>query len=137
MRVVTRTFALQTQGRSDIVDITDNVLRELREAAVTDGTATLFVSGSTAGITAIEVEPGLLRDFQAAWERIVPRSLHYQHNVADDNGHSHVRASMLGPSLVVPIVGGRLILGTWQRIILMDFDTRPRQRQVAVQAMGQ
>jgi secondary thiamine-phosphate synthase enzyme len=97
------------------------------------------VSGSTAGLTTIEYEPGLVQDLPAAFERIAPRSARYRHHErwGDDNGHSHVRASLLGPSLVVPVEGGRLLLGTWQQIVLVDFDTRARRRDVVVQLWGQ
>lgn len=137
MQVVSRSFTPKTQGEADIVDITDEVRKEVQETGIGEGTATLFVTGSTAGITVIEYEKGLLRDFQALWERVAPRDMPYAHDVADDNGHAHVRASLMGPSLVVPIAQKYLTLGTWQQIILLDFDTRPRQRQVVVQVMGQ
>ena len=137
MQVVTRRLATDTKGPSDIVDITGPVARELQSSGLSSGTVTLFVTGSTAALTIIEHEPGLLRDFPAAWERLVPEDIAYAHNRADLNGHSHVRASMLGPHLVVPFVEGRMTLGTWQQIVLVEFDTRPRRREVVVQAMGQ
>lgn len=101
--------------------------------------ATVFVTGSTAGLTTIEYEPGLVHDLSAAFERLYPKAMEYRHHETwnDDNGHSHVRASMLGPSLAVPFVDGELTLGTWQQIILVDFDTRPRSREFVIQMIGE
>jgi len=103
------------------------------------GTVTVFVPGSTAGVTTIEYESGLVADLKDLWERIVPRDIHYDHDRrwGDGNGHSHVRAAILGPSLVVPFADGRLTLGTWQQIIFLDFDNRPRSRQAVLQIMGE
>jgi secondary thiamine-phosphate synthase enzyme len=99
---------------------------------------TVFVVGSTAGLTTIEYEPGLVHDIKKAFERIAPESGHYQHHEkwGDDNGHSHVRATLLGPGLTIPVVSGKLPLGTWQQVILVDFDTRPRNREIVVQITG-
>ena len=137
--IVTKKISLQSQGNCDIIDITPQVERELGGAEVKDGTVTLFVNGSTAGVTTIEYESGLLADFPAMWERIVPRNIHYDHDRAwgDGNGHSHVRASLLGASLTVPFNNKRLTLGTWQQIVLVDFDNRPRSRQIVLQIMGE
>ena len=109
------------------------------EADVDDGTVTLFVAGSTAGVTTIEFEPGLLADFQAMWERTVARDIPYDHDRrwGDGNGYAHVRASLLGASLVVPFNNKKLTLGTWQQVILVDFDNRPRSRQVILQIVGE
>ncbi len=130
---------VKTRGECDLVDITHDVAREVDGSGVQNGTVTLFVAGSTAGLTTIEYERGALSDFQAMWERTAPRNIPYQHDAAwhDGNGHSHVRAAILGPSLVVPFVDKRLTLGTWQQIILADFDNRPRSRDIVVQIMGE
>lgn len=137
--VVTRKLTLDTQGNTDTVDITPQVKREVANSGVTSGTVTVFVVGSTAGVTTIECEPGLLADFREFWERVAPRNIPYQHDRAwgDGNGYSHVRASLLGPSLAVPLVRGELILGMWQQIVLVDFDNRPRQREVVMQIVGE
>ena len=136
--VVTKKLSLQTKGQCDIIDITSEVERQLSEGPVNSGIVTVFISGSTAGITTIEFESGLLSDFQRMWERNIPQNIPYDHNRAWDegNGHSHVRASLLGPSLVIPFNNKRLTLGTWQQIVLVDFDNRPRSRQIVVQIMG-
>ncbi len=137
--VVTRKITIQTDGNCDIVDITSQVAREVAGTNIDNGVATVFVSGSTAGISTIEYEPGLVSDFKAMWERNIPQNVNYAHNLAwgDGNGHSHLRASLLGASLVVPINNKKLTLGTWQQIVLVDFDNRPRSRQIIVQVMGE
>jgi secondary thiamine-phosphate synthase enzyme len=137
--VITKKISLQTKGNCDIADITPQVEQYLAETEVNDGTVTLFVAGSTAGVSTIEFEPGLLSDFQNMWERNVPRNIPYNHDRrwGDGNGFSHVRASLLGGSLVVPFNDKRLTLGTWQQIVLVDFDNRPRSRQVILQIMGE
>ena len=137
--VVTKTIQLQTKGQCDIVDITSQVAGEVDGAGVSNGTATLFVNGSTAGISTIEFESGLIADFKLMWERLIPQNIPYDHDGAwgDGNGHSHVRASLLGASLTVPFNNKRLSLGTWQQIILVDFDNRPRTRQIIIQIMGE
>jgi secondary thiamine-phosphate synthase enzyme len=120
-------------------DLTEDVSNCLARCGVSEGTVTVFVPGSTAGITTIEYEPGLIRDFPAAMDRFAPRDLTYHHDETwhDGNGHSHVRASALGPSLTVPAAAGRLVLGTWQQIVLVDFDNRPRDRRVVVTVIGE
>jgi secondary thiamine-phosphate synthase enzyme len=137
--VVTKKISLESKGNCDIIDITAEVQQRLAETGIGNGTVTLFISGSTAGLTTIEYEPGLLADFKAMWERNVPRDITYEHNRAwgDGNGHSHVRASVLGASLVVPFNDKRLALGTWQQIVVVDFDNRARSRQIVVQVMGE
>jgi secondary thiamine-phosphate synthase enzyme len=137
--VVTEQISLESQGNCDIIDITPEVRQQLARANVSDGTVTLFISGSTAGLTTIEFEPGLLADFKKMWERNIPRDIPYDHDRAwgDGNGHSHVRASLLGASLVIPFNGGRLALGTWQQIVVVDFDNRARSRQIVVQISGE
>lgn len=130
---------VETRGRCDIIDITPLITQEVSHSDLTTGIATIFVPGSTAGITTIEYEPGLIEDLKQAWERLVPESLPYQHNEAwgDDNGHSHVRASLLGPSVTVPFANKVLALGTWQQVVLVDFDVRPRSREIVVQLAGE
>jgi secondary thiamine-phosphate synthase enzyme len=130
---------MKTNGNGDTIDITPGVERAIAAANVGSGVVTLFVVGSTAALTTIEYEDGAVNDLSRALERIAPRGLEYAHHLrwGDDNGHSHVRAALLGPSLSVPFVGGRLTLGTWQQIILIDFDTHPRQREVVAQIIGE
>ena len=137
--VVTDTISFQTGGDCDIVDITSEVARRVAESSVSSGTVTVFIPGSTAGVTTIEYESGLVTDLQQMWERIVPRNIPYNHDRrwGDGNGHSHVRASLLGSSLLVPFNDGKLALGTWQQIILVDFDNRPRVRKIILQIMGE
>ena len=138
--MIVKSFTRRTRTRGDghVVDLTDELRRCVEEAGVSAGTATLFVPGSTAGLTTIEYEPGVVRDVQDCFERIAPRELAYAHEQAwhDGNGHSHVRAALLGPSLVVPIQGGRPISGTWQQVVLVDFDNKARDRTWAVTVMG-
>ncbi len=136
--VVTKKISLQTKGNCDIIDITPQVEQQVAEADINNGTATLFVDGSTAGITTIEFEPGLVSDFQSMWQRNIPQNIPYDHDRrwGDGNGHSHIRASLLGASLVIPFNDKRLTLGTWQQIIVVDFDNRPRSRQIILQIMG-
>ena len=138
--VVTQKIRVSTNGNSEVLDITPQAIKAVAESGVSAGTATLFVVGSTAAITTTEYEPGLAKhDIKAAFEKIAPANGRYEHDETwhDDNGHSHVRASLLGPSLTVPIVDGKLTLGTWQQIILIDFDTRTRSRQVVCQIIGE
>ena len=137
--VKTYTLQLSTKGNSEITDITPQIARALLAAKLASGTVTVFCPGSTAGVTTIEFEPGAVADLRACFERIAPEDLTYQHELRwhDGNGHSHVRASLLGPSLTVPFSDGKLLLGTWQQIILVDFDNRPRQREVVLQFVGE
>ena len=137
--VVTKKISLESKGHGEIIDITPDVQKQLAETDISEGTVTLFVTGSTAGITTIEFEPGLLVDFKSMWERTIPPDIPYQHDRAwgAGNGHSHVRASLLGASLVIPFSGKSLALGTWQQIVVVDFDNRARSRQIVVQVMGE
>ena len=138
--VKTQRITVKTRGNCDIVDITGQVSDAISQSGVSLGTVTLFNVGSTAGITTTEYEPGLVNyDIKAAFEKIAPQNGKYEHEKTwhDDNGHSHVRASLLGPSLNVPVVDGEMTLGTWQQIILVDFDTRPRTRTVICQIIGE
>jgi secondary thiamine-phosphate synthase enzyme len=137
--VATKRISFQSQGHGEIIDITPEVQKHLAETKLSEGTVTLFVTGSTAGITTIEYEPGLLADFKAMWERVIPQDITYQHDKAwhDGNGHSHVRASLLGASLVIPFSNKSLALGTWQQIVVVDFDNKARSRQIVVQVIGE
>ncbi len=137
--VVTKSISLQTKGHGDIIDITPQVKKQVVETGVNNGIATLFVAGSTAGLSTIEFESGVLSDFQSMWERIVPKNIPYNHDQrwGDGNGYSHIRASLLGSSLVIPFSDKKLTLGTWQQIILIDFDNRPRTREIILQVMGE
>ncbi len=139
MALVTDSVSVATRGDSHMVDLTGRVQEVVDRHAFREGQALVFVSGSTAGLTTVEFEPGLQKDLPAALERVAPRGIPYAHEETwhDDNGHAHVRASLLGPSLVVPFEEGRLLLGTWQQIVLVDFDTRPRRRDIVVQLSGE
>jgi len=132
-------IAVASRGDGDTLDLTGDLARELVASGLADGVAVLFIGGSTAGLTTIEFEPGAVGDLGRLFEEIAPQDREYRHHLAwgDDNGHSHVRAALLGPSLSVPFAGGRLGLGTWQQVILVDFDTRPRRREVQVQFLGE
>jgi len=137
--VVTKRIELNTKGNCHIVDITGQVSEEVLRSGLKDGIVTIFVPGSTAGVTTVEYEPGLVSDLQRLFDRVAPADINYRHNLrwGDGNGHSHVRASLLGPSLTVPFVGKRLTLGTWQQIVFIDFDIRPRRRELVLQIMGE
>ena len=138
--VETKVIELSTRGNCHVVDITDNVHQALMQSQIAHGMVVVFNVGSTGAITTTEFEPGLVNhDIEVAFEKIAPQTGHYEHEKTwhDDNGHSHVRASLLGPSLTVPIIDGNMTLGTWQQIILIDFDTRPRNRKIVCQIIGQ
>lgn len=128
----------QTTARTDIIDITGAVTEKVTSAGIQSGAVTLFVPGSTAAVTTIEFESGAVADLRRAVERMAPEGISYQHDErwGDGNGYSHVRAALLGPSLHVPIVNRRMTLGTWQQIVLLDFDNRPRKRRLILQVMG-
>ncbi len=137
--IVTRRLRVDTEGNTDVVNLTGAIEAEVAASRVKDGVVTVFVPGSTAGVTTIEYEPGLVSDLKEAFNRLVPRALGYRHNLTegDDNGHSHVRAALLGPSLAVPFAGGELLLGTWQQVVLVDFDVRRRRRDLVLQIAGE
>ncbi len=137
--VSTRTHEINTTGQGDAHDLTAVVRRALAESGIRDGVVTSFVIGSTAGITTIEFEPGAVHDLSAVFEELAPRDGKYRHHLrwGDDNGSSHVRAALLGPSVTVPFKDGELLLGTWQQIALFEFDTQPRRRDVIVQIVGE
>jgi secondary thiamine-phosphate synthase enzyme len=136
--VVTKRISLQSKGHCDIIDVTSQVEQQVAGAGINNGTVTLFITGSTAGVSTIEFESGVLSDFQNMWERNVPKNIPYQHDRAwgEGNGYSHVRASLLGASLVIPFSDKKLALGTWQQIVVVDFDNRARSRQIVLQIMG-
>ena len=136
--ISTHRIAVSTQGDNDVHDLTDAVSAGVDESGVRNGTVTVFVPGSTAGITAIEHEPGMIRDLQEFLEKVAPTRGKYHHNHGGDaNGHAHVRSAFIGPSMAVPLIDGKLGLGTWQQIVLVDFDDRPRRREVTVQIVGE
>ena len=139
MAIVNKRIKFETKGDTDIIDITERVAAHLKGSALTNGTVTVFVPGSTAGITTVEYEPGVIKDLQRAFEEIASKDREYAHNKkwGDMNGYSHVRASLLGPSISVPFINGELQLGRWQQIILIDFDNRSRSREIILQIMGE
>lgn len=139
MTVFKGSIGLKTAAKDDIVDVTDRVQRIVDDSGVSNGLAVVFVVGSTAAVTTVEHEPGLVADLRAAMDRLYPKGEDYEHHRrwGDGNGHSHVRASFIGPSLSVPVVDGRLLLGTWQQIVFMELDVRPRSRELAVQVVGE
>jgi secondary thiamine-phosphate synthase enzyme len=139
MKIVSSRVSLSTRGAGDLINITEELLAVLNRSTMKNGTMTVFVSGSTAGITSFEYEPGLIRDLHEFYEKLVPSGMHYHHDDTwgDANGFSHVRATLTGPSFVVPFENGRLLLGTWQQVVLAEFDNRPRERDVVVQLMGE
>jgi secondary thiamine-phosphate synthase enzyme len=140
VRVQTKGFEIKTTHESQVVDITADLRKAVSSGGSSNGVATVFVVGSTAAVTTIEYEPGLVKDFPAMLERVAPKDgVEYEHQRRwhDGNGHSHVKASLLGPSLSVPLVDGELVLGEWQQVVLVEFDVRPRTRKVVVQVVGE
>ncbi len=139
MKVVTKMIRLRSRKENDIINVTDHVSDALRECDVKNGVVVVFVAGSTAAVTTIEYEPGLLDDFPKMLSRVAPRDIQYRHDDTwhDGNGHSHVRASLVGPSLSVPFSNGRLVLGKWQQIVMLEMDTSPRERILTLQVLGE
>jgi secondary thiamine-phosphate synthase enzyme len=137
--ILTRKKEFATRGQGDTHDITEDVAAVVADSKCAAGIATVFVVGSTAGVTTIEYEPGAVADLNRLFEDVAPRAADYRHHLrwGDDNGSSHVRAALLGPSLTVPFAAGALALGTWQQIMLIEFDTRPRRREIVVQVVGE
>ena len=137
--IYTGEISLRTQADGEIIDITAKVQKQLTESGITGGIVTVFVEHSTCGITTVEYEPGLIDDLGKLWERIAPKNVPYAHDArwGDGNGYAHVRASLLGASLTVPFTDKKMVLGTWQQIIIVDFNNRPRSRTVVVQVMGE
>ena len=139
MAVETIALSVRTSGDGDTIDLTSELSASVRESGLTSGVATLFIGGSTAGLTTIEYEPGAGAGLNDVFEGIAPRDRDWRHHLrwGDHNGHSHVRAALLGPSLSIPFIDGNLTLGTWQQVVLVDFDDRPRTREVVVQLIGE
>jgi len=139
MTVITKNLQIMSKSENDILDITDQVSKIVKESKVENGAVIVFVVGSTAAITTMEYEPGLQKDFPEMLSRLAPKGVEYAHDNTwhDGNGHSHVRASLIGPSLTIPIIDSRLTLGTWQQIVLVEMDTRPRERKIIIQVLGE
>jgi secondary thiamine-phosphate synthase enzyme len=136
---VTKQLSINTRGEGDILDVTEKVSEAVVESSLKNGVVTIFVPGSTGALTTIEYEPGLLKDLPNILERVAPKGLEYEHERRwhDGNGHSHVRASIIGPCLTVPFVNGRLTLGTWQQIVFLELDVHSRSRQLILQIIGE
>jgi secondary thiamine-phosphate synthase enzyme len=139
VKIINEKIKLRTRGNPDLVDITGKVSAILQDSGLETGNLTLFVIGSTAAISTFEYEPGMVRDMQELYEKLIPKNKHYSHDETwgDANGFSHLRASLQGPSLTIPFKQARLLLGTWQQVVLAEFDNRPRERQIAVQIIGE
>jgi secondary thiamine-phosphate synthase enzyme len=139
MAVTTKTITIKSKGENYIIDITQQVAKIIQDSKIRNGNVTLFVSGSTASLTTIEYEPGLVKDFPKMLARIAPHDMEYDHEKMwhDGNGHSHVKASLLGPSLTIPFQDSNLLLGTWQQIVFVELDTRSRERNLVVQILGE
>lgn len=137
--IVTEHVDFQTAGNAEMTDLTAKVAAAVERSELVAGVVVIFVSGATGAVTTIEYEPGLVEDMKDALERIAPRNVEYAHNLrwGDGNGHSHIRASVIGPSLTVPFSDGKLMLGTWQQIVFLDLDNRSRYRRIVVQIMGE
>lgn len=138
MDIDTHFISISTKGNCDIIDITADIEKILNETGMVEGNVLIFAGGSTGGITTLEYEPGLLKDYPKFFERVAPAGIIYEHNNTwhDGNGHSHIRAAIQGASLTVPFKDKRLLVGTWQQVIFVDFDSRPRKRNITVQFMG-
>jgi secondary thiamine-phosphate synthase enzyme len=138
IEITTSTLSFSTSGDTDIIDMTRQVSEKVATSGIEEGYVHLFVPGSTASITTIEYERGAVSDLKEAIERLAPEDKYYRHNErwGDGNGHAHVRASLLGPSLTIPVINGRLALGTWQQVVFIDFDNHPRERRVIIQLAG-
>ena len=139
MKIILEEFSMETKGEGDMIDITEILSNVLNKVGLRNGLLTSFIPGSTAALTTIEYEPGLKTDFPSAMNRLIPRDIPYEHNKTwhDGNGHSHVKASIIGPSLIIPFRDGRLLLGTWQQVVLLEMDTRSRSRRLVIQVMGE
>ena len=139
MKIINRKTSLSTRGSGDLIDITDVLSTALKDTAFQIGNMTVFVSGSTAGITTLEYEPGLIRDVGEFYEKLAPSNRPYHHDETwgDANGFSHIRATLTGPSLTIPFEDGKLLLGTWQQVVLAEFDNHPRTREITIQIIGE
>jgi len=137
--VITEYISISSKGNTDIIDITSRCAKIIEKSDTKNGIITIFVTGSTGSVTTIEYEPNLTEDLKAAFERLIPSGINYEHakTWGDHNGHSHIRASLMGPSLQIPFAGRQLRLGTWQQIVFIDFDAVSRQRRLTVQVMGE
>lgn len=139
MTTQSKAIRINTKGNCDMIDITGQIAKEIAGSNINSGIATIFITGSTAGVTTIEYESGVIRDYKDMWDRNVPLNISYQHDQrwGDGNGYSHVRASLQSPSLVVPFTNKKMMLGTWQQIVVVDFDNRARSREIIVQLLGE
>ncbi len=137
--IVTKTIALSTEGYCDILNITDQISHQVAESGIESGTVTVFVPGSTGGLTTIEYEPGLQKDIPELMEKLIPSDRPYYHDETwhDGNGFSHLRSALIGPDITIPFVRGRLTLGTWQQVVFLDFDNKRRKRELILQIMGE
>jgi len=138
MTVITKSIKIQSKGENDIIDITDKISAKIQESEITNGIVTVFVTGSTGALTTIEYEPGLLKDFPEMLSRIAPDDMNYEHEKMwhDGNGRSHVKASLIGPSITIPFNNTSMLLGTWQQIVFVELDTRRRERKIVLQIIG-
>ena len=139
MSVLSLSLELQTNGNAEIHDLTSSIQQAVQQSKLSDGTITIFCPSATSGLTTLEYESGCIQDLQRLFDEVIPSNRDYAHNArwGDGNGHSHIRAAILGPSLTVPFIDQRLTLGTWQQIIYVDFDTRPRKRSLVLQLIGE
>jgi secondary thiamine-phosphate synthase enzyme len=139
MTVTTKIIKIHSKGENDMIDLTEEISNFVKNSGISNGTVTVFVSGSTGSVTTIEYEPGLIKDFPEMLSRIAPKDLDYGHEQMwhDGNGHSHVKASLMGPSLTIPFIDGGLCLGTWQQIVFLELDTRKRTRNLVSQIIGE
>ncbi len=139
MAVETREITFITKGNCDVVDVTSQISEEIKQSGINDGIVTIFVPGSTGGLSTIEYESGLVSDIKEAMERIAPQGIEYKHNLKwkDGNGHSHIRASIVGPSITIPFTKKKMLLGTWQQVIFLDFDNCSRNRRLILQILGE
>ena len=139
MKVINEKIQLNTKGSGDLINITSDIIKSLKSTKLKKGNLTVFVIGSTAAITSFEYEPGLIKDVQDLYEKLIPSNKHYNHDETwgDANGFSHLRAALQGPSLTIPFDDGELLIGTWQQIVLAEFDNQPRERKIIIQIIGE
>lgn len=139
LTVSSTSIKIRSKGENDMINLTDNIIEVIKQSKVSNGIITIFVVGSTGSIITIEFEPGLIKDFPEMLSRIIPKELEYGHEKMwrDGNGHSHVKASLIGPSLTIPFIGKKLCLGTWQQIVFLELDTKGRNRELILQIMGE
>jgi len=139
LTISSTSIKIRSKGENDMIDLTDNIIEIINQSKISDGIITIFVVGSTGSIITIEFEPGLIKDFPEMLNRIIPKELNYGHEKMwhDGNGHSHVKASLIGPSLTIPFIGKKICLGTWQQIVFLELDTKGRDRELILQIMGE